>query len=65
MSDNFEREEVIELAERIFLILSSWRSNITDENTEQDAKKAIRQAMIFRKVEREIFEENKDVGTKD
>lgn len=57
MSDNFEREEVIDLAERIYINRIRMNNVVHEQHTESDAKKAIKEAMIFRKVECKIFKE--------
>ena len=58
MSDDFEKDEVIELAEKIFALRVDIEQ--ADRFIEAQAKKSIKAAMLFRKVEKEIFEENED-----
>ena len=50
---NFKREEVIELAERIFVELLPCKP--TRDKIEVIARQAIRTAMVFREEERDIF----------
>jgi len=59
MSDDFKREDVIWLAERIYINRIRMNGVVNEQYTESDAKKAFQEAMIFRKVEREIFKEKK------
>ena len=53
MNDDFEQEDVIDLAERIFI------KNVSFENTHatltREARHSIQAAMVFREIQREIF----------
>ena len=60
MSEDFKKEEVIKLAEKLFVQRAGERTIISDSQILNEAKKAIKQAMIFRKAEREIFGEEKE-----
>jgi hypothetical protein len=57
MSEDFLREEISELAARIYINRIRMNNGVNERHTENDAKKAFKEAMIFRKVEREIFKE--------
>jgi len=61
MSEDFKKEEVIELAERIYINRIRMNNVVNEHYTENDAKKAIQEAMIFRKIEKEIFGEEEHV----
>jgi hypothetical protein len=56
MSDDFKKEEVVELAERIYINRIRNNNIVNEEYTKNDAKMAFQEAMIFRTTEKEIFE---------
>ena len=59
MCTDFKKEEVVDLAERIYINRIRMNNVVNEHYTENDAKMAFQEAMIFRKIEKEIFKEKK------
>ena len=55
MSEDFKREDVVDLAEKIF-VKRIYLGGQSDNDIEKQAKEAFKSAMMFRKIEKEIFE---------
>ena len=54
---DYNRDEIIPLAEQIYIHTMLEKYTLTNEHTKEHAKKAIRAAMLFREAELELWEE--------